>query len=184
MTIEPLEKPAPAKINMRGICESYGHPEYYAQLANRMRNKVRAEPDGRFALHTFVDLENEDVYLDKQGILIWDDMLKGYFDEEWLDAMFDCVFFMDKEAQLEFEAIFLLQRTSSKTLRSWLKEDFSKHKVIQNSILAGKSTLEKTEQSEFWLKGLIKDELDRRKHPKAWIQWLHKIFSGSRGVYL
>ena len=73
----------PYRASLRLMCEKYAMPEYFTPIRNRIYNE--ADKNELKMDYIYISLNDiEDIYLDSTSIIAFWDILKGYFDIEFL----------------------------------------------------------------------------------------------------
>lgn len=173
--LEPMQKPASAKVGLMKMCEAYGHPEYFTPIYNQMIDKLFGSAENRYTKHTFFALGESDIYFDKIGVMVWGNLLESYFSEEWLDAVVDVLFFWDDQARKDYEIQCILQRSRSRELRSWLSKNYEEDSDFMQIAIERGLDKERRSKAIDEFKKAISKELKRRQKPKAVLQWIYKI---------
>lgn len=184
-SLGPRECPISPKVSLMKMCEAYDHPEFFKPIYNQMVEKIFDDTESRYAKHSFFAAEGEDIYFDKIGALIWNDLLENYFTEEQLDQVVDTLFFWDDRAWEDFRVQSILQKSSRKELRKWLSKDYeADSEFVRIAVQRGLDGKRRsTAAAEF--KKAISEELERRKKPRAMLQRMYKwVKNCPDGVYM
>lgn len=174
-SLGPRESPISPKVSLMKMCEAYDRPEFFKPIYNQMVKKIFDDTESRYAKHSFFATEGEDIYFDKIGALIWNDLFENYFTQEQLDQVVDTLFFWDDRAWEDFRVRSILQRSSRKELRKWLSKDYeADSEFVRIAVKQGLDVRRRSiATAEF--KKAISEELERRKKPRATLQWIYKL---------
>lgn len=138
----------PECLNLKALCEHHNRPEYFNQIRNRVYRA--AEQNEELCDYILLDLNNlENIYLDTDGIIMFREILSGYFD---LNELADIMVEMRRRNEMNkfiYDFKQALKTFSNKQLKEY-KQNFTK----------GLTTGDKT-VCEIFIK-IIQAEIDNR----------------------
>ena len=138
----------PECLNLKALCEYHNRPEYFNQIRNRIYRATEQDEElGDYILLDLNDLEN--IHLDTDGIIMFREILSGYFD---LNELADIMVEMRRRNETKkfmYDFKQALKTFSNKQLKEY-KQNFTK----------GLTTGDKT-VCEIFIK-IIQAEIDNR----------------------
>ncbi|MGN0537155.1 MAG: hypothetical protein ACI4M3_04170 [Acutalibacteraceae bacterium] len=143
----------PYRASLRLMCEKYAIPEYF----NAIRNRIYREAEKNDILndYLYISLDNlEDIYFDSTGIVALWDILKGYFDEDFLRNFRRWLSAVNKEEEYYFNFAKAVKTAKISQLTD-LKQAYEKYNEVNNTDLCGRALT------------IVQAEIDRRKCSKS-----------------
>ena len=120
----------PECLNLKALCEHHNRPEYFTQIRNRVyRAAEQTEELCDYILLDLNDLEN--IYLDADGIIMFREILSGYFD---LNELSDIMVFMRRRNEMNkfiYDFKQALKTFSNKQLKEY-KQSFTDRITAEN----------------------------------------------------
>lgn len=110
----------PEKLNLKALCEWHNKPEYFNQIRNRIYRAM--EQDEELSNYVYIDFDDmENIFIDSDGIIMFGDILKGYFDTK---VFADILVEMRKRTEERKELFYFkraLRETETKKIEQLLK---------------------------------------------------------------
>lgn len=139
----------PYRASLRLMCEKYAMPEYFTPIRNRIYNE--ADKNELKMDYIYISLNDfEDIYLDSTSIIAFWDILKGYFDIEFLREFRHWLSSMNNEEKFYWDFTKAIKTAKISQLEEH-KQAYEKYNKVNKTDMCNR------------LLAIVNSEIDRRK---------------------
>lgn len=139
----------PYRASLRLMCEKYAMPEYFTPILNRIYNE--ADKNELKMDYIYISLNDlEDIYLDSTSIIAFWDILKGYFDIEFLKEFRHWLSSMNNEEKFYWDFTKAMKTAKISQLEEH-KQAYEKYNKVNKTDMCNR------------LLAIVNSEIDRRK---------------------
>lgn len=136
----------PYRASLKRMCEKYAKPEYFTPI----RNRIYRESEESDLDYVYINLNDlEDIYLDSTSIIAFWDILKGYFDIDFLIDFRRCLSVINEEEKFYWDFAKAIRTAKISQLKE--QQGYEKYNEVYKTDMCDR------------LLSLINAELDRRK---------------------